>query len=782
MRIKIRAQELYQCMMAMLSSVLMCLLLSPFMATELSSVLLLIIPIVVAGLVIIFCMTGVRGKLLSSGIVIAVGVLLLIRDKEQLFQSFMGKYFHWLVAKGEWDETAILSYQLVTVIGLSILVAVGALLIERRLWIKGVCSALLLSVVLYQLLRKQEMNKWMVCLILFYLLLFALEVLQKRDRRLLVWVMPFLMIYLVTLLVIPTNKEPYQWNMVKQLYAQVQGMGIALSQGFESLFGLRTEDFALSFAGFSDSGKLGGNIIDTDREVMTVTTGKDMRTNLYLGGSIYDTFTDNEWQMTADSVFDAETNRRIDLIETAYAVNQFAGAARYDCIRETTIGLRYEDFYTKYVFMPLKSWEIMETGGKNKYEYQGDNLLFAKGAGYHTGYQLHYMQLNVDHAKFYDMIEAAKSFAEREKTEEEQKLLTTVNYEYLHKQSEDYVSLEMLQKHEKWIYDTYLDYEISQKVKDLTDRITQSCTSDVEKLKAIEAYLSAFRYTKTPQKIPEDEDFLEYFLFTSQEGYCTYFATAFTLMARYEGIPTRYVQGFCIPAKQSDSEIRVSTNMAHAWPEVYMTGVGWIPFEPTPSFDMVRYTPWAVVTAYNEEAVTHYNGVSYQEAMAMALEQQQAEAGQKAEMPDLDIPVEKKESAAGRIILMVVLLLVMVICIYFAIDQLIMRNKYRRMTVGERVVYELNSMLTILAYLGYSLEQGETLKELQQRITGQERLGEFEWRTLALYQQWHYGNRQLMKEDEEAARREKKELLTLLKAKKGKEYYLLRLSMILFHK
>ena len=47
--------------------------------------------------------------------------------------------------------------------------------------------------------------------------------------------------------------------------------------------------------------------------------------------------------------------------------------------------------------------------------------------------------------------------------------------------------------------------------------------------------------------------------------------------------------------------------MAHAWPEVYIEGLGWIPFEPTPDYEKIRYTPWqlkqktAASSYYGEE-------------------------------------------------------------------------------------------------------------------------------------------------------------------------------------
>lgn len=59
-------------------------------------------------------------------------------------------------------------------------------------------------------------------------------------------------------------------------------------------------------------------------------------------------------------------------------------------------------------------------------------------------------------------------------------------------------------------------------------------------------------YNKNPGVLPDQvadgKSFLDFFLLESQKGYCTYYATAFVLLARAEGFPARYVQGFCVPA------------------------------------------------------------------------------------------------------------------------------------------------------------------------------------------------------------------------------------------
>ena len=87
----------------------------------------------------------------------------------------------------------------------------------------------------------------------------------------------------------------------------------------------------------------------------------------------------------------------------------------------------------------------------------------------------------------------------------------------------------------------------------------------------------------------EGSDFISDFLELSKEGYSVHFASAATMMFRYYGIPARYVEGYLITPEdvksmQADETYKVDETHAHAWVEYYQDGVGWLPFETTPSY------------------------------------------------------------------------------------------------------------------------------------------------------------------------------------------------------
>ncbi|WP_432560008.1 transglutaminaseTgpA domain-containing protein [Granulicoccus sp. GXG6511] len=85
---------------------------------------------------------------------------------------------------------------------------------------------------------------------------------------------------------------------------------------------------------------------------------------------------------------------------------------------------------------------------------------------------------------------------------------------------------------------------------------------------------------------------LSEFLFAPRErggraGTSEQFATAYALLARSVGLPTRVVVGFGdgqpLPGDPDTRVVRGSD--ALAWPEVYFVGHGWVAFDPTPSPD-----------------------------------------------------------------------------------------------------------------------------------------------------------------------------------------------------
>ena len=85
-------------------------------------------------------------------------------------------------------------------------------------------------------------------------------------------------------------------------------------------------------------------------------------------------------------------------------------------------------------------------------------------------------------------------------------------------------------------------------------------------------------------KVPQTQSAsaLIQFLTKSKKGYCQQFAFAMAVLARLVGIPARVVVGYTQGSFIGNNTWQVKTSDAHAWPELYFPGLGWLRFEPTP--------------------------------------------------------------------------------------------------------------------------------------------------------------------------------------------------------
>ena len=116
-------------------------------------------------------------------------------------------------------------------------------------------------------------------------------------------------------------------------------------------------------------------------------------------------------------------------------------------------------------------------------------------------------------------------------------------------------------------------------------QLTVGSGSKHEAAVAIQDWLRTFTYSTNVISRPIDDlqssSYLEQFI-EDQVGYCEQFAATMALMSRSIGIPARVVVGFTRGTKNDQGEYVVTAKDAHAWPELYFTGIGWVRFEPTP--------------------------------------------------------------------------------------------------------------------------------------------------------------------------------------------------------
>lgn len=148
---------------------------------------------------------------------------------------------------------------------------------------------------------------------------------------------------------------------------------------------------------------------------------------------------------------------------------------------------------------------------------------------------------------------------------------------------------------------------LPEEVRSLANDATRGAVGAADRLRAIERFLkSTCVYSLTPPAPGRGEDFIGHFLLGERRGYCVHFATAFTIFARVNGIPARYVSGYLVhfPVTSLDAiltgidelddpdldvaevvstEAEVTGLAAHTWAEVWLEPHGWTTWEATPA-------------------------------------------------------------------------------------------------------------------------------------------------------------------------------------------------------
>ncbi len=130
---------------------------------------------------------------------------------------------------------------------------------------------------------------------------------------------------------------------------------------------------------------------------------------------------------------------------------------------------------------------------------------------------------------------------------------------------------------------TRLPEETPSRLGELTAEIVRDAETRYERANAVERWLeTSKRYSLNVSHTP-GEPIADQFIFEMDRGYCQYFATAMTVMLRSQDVPARYVVGFAGGQPVGNDEYLVTSDTAHAWVEVFLSGVGWVTFDPTPA-------------------------------------------------------------------------------------------------------------------------------------------------------------------------------------------------------
>ena len=532
---------------------------------------------------------------------------------------------------------------------------------------------------------------------------------SARLRRYVTYLMPFLLVFPVMIFLLPKPDTPLSWDWAVRIYENAVERINKLSHEISLYFSSSEDDGMTVSFGYTDSMSYDND--SSESTLMEIYSDSRTYSSCYLKGEIFNVFEDGGWKNTLESSRDYSN---IDTFETFYGVVNFDRECVNDILKRSDISIKYLDFTTKILFTPSKLLPINQLNpnspvstGIGYYTYkaededdiirtQNEHILFNKRKTYGTEYTLRYYQLNYGSKPFYDFM-----VSDRDENPDAFNAAKTsyLNFAYSGLRIED------LLEYRNYVNKFYTSKPmVRDSVQNWVNTVTNAAVSDYEKLKAIEYALSTYEYTldggELPDYVRSEGDFLNYFLIERKSGYCVHYATAFCLLARYLGYPSRVIQGYKAELTAGEASPVINSD-GHTWPEVYFAGKGWIAFEPTPGFGTARYNTWRIYSGkyseYQEQEISPYMpDANYVPVVAA----------------DEDYVKAHSESRVSGMLILIIVSIVVISMILLLVTTLIFsRVKKKKLTSNQLYSLEFRNVLALLNELKISKSKDETLDE-----------------------------------------------------------------------
>lgn len=352
---------------------------------------------------------------------------------------------------------------------------------------------------------------------------------------------------------------------------------------------------------------------DQQQEEMLVTMSEQPQQTVYLKGFTADTYEGGNWKNTAEDSFEEQVTDRLGL--ESDEAKQMIGSLSYWNLcgnsenKPVTYQLEYLDFWDRQAYIPY--YVNLESA-------QGQTKLVA------DAYALR------GKSKHLTLKGVLEQNASDWQASEETAVVCEAYEAYVPRYLAVKEDLPRLKALGRQLSEEACFYEMSMEE---TVCLARNAIFDVAD------------YSLNPPVRPAEEDAVEYFLFDSGKGFCQHYASAGALLLRVMGIPTRYVTGYAVNeeafVRQQDGsyQAKVLDSDAHAWVEIYVQNVGWMPVEMTEG----RISQWGGLVAKDvqDEALQSPvgNNETSEEAVSTEIEQQdQPELPEEAVSPGGEEP------------------------------------------------------------------------------------------------------------------------------------------------
>ena len=486
----------------------------------------------------------------------------------------------------------------------------------------------------------------------------------------------------VVLIMVAVNNRDGQMDSVKQLKDKTEELVEAVRYGTDTL-----PEGDLTKA---------DQLLEGEEDTLNVST-QQIKT-LYLRGFVGGRYKDGSWDTLPRSAYKGDNSGMLAwLSESGFAPqNQYAAYMAQSTnpqIEENTVSVQNVGANRSYVYAPYSADVVSGQGitaeednnymshalfGKKKYTY-------TEWSGSRPG-ELLYADawvINPD-------TEGQKTYADTESV--------YAGFVYANYLDVDPAMADMLQQifYDGWNEEPNVYYT--------TERIR-----DVLKNK--------MAYKEAPELAPAGAEPISWSLNEGHEGNAVLFASAAVLAYRVQGIPARYVEGYLLPEQQiveaGTDTVTLTTKNSHAWVEVYLDGVGWIPVDVTPGFYYDTYKLLEMVQ--KPETVKHTAAEQESDEDSQKIEDERNQNNGGTEEGN----AKKKHPIYVDVViycLLAIVVMAVALQIWYVIWVLTFEKKYWKLSPEEQTKRVIAMIYRLLALCGYETKPGWDTKELDARL------------------------------------------------------------------
>lgn len=437
-------------------------------------------------------------------------------------------------------------------------------------------------------------------------------------------------------------------------------------------------------------------LLSGEDETLILTTNQ--KKAMYLRGFVGGRYQNDCWKPLPKSVYKGSNSGMLDWLngDGFYPQNQYAEYMNNDDkeeIEKNTVKIENTGANRSYIYMPYSANVIHGVGIDRNFDenYESHNLFgkrkyqYDEWSGTRPGELLY-----------------ADGWVKNPQTENQKK------YEEAEAVYADFVYENYLEVDENlagMIQEIFYDgWESDHTIYSVTERIR-----DVLDSRAV--------YREEFELPPEGSDYVSWFLNRGHEGNSVLFATAAVCAFRVQGIPARYVEGYYVTEeqmKQSENGSVVLTNQnSHAWVEVYLDGVGFVPVDVTPGFYYDTYTLLQMVDRpqnISQTAVEQDSDESGNE-----LDREGGTSGDNSDEKERQTKVNVPLTIPFGIVLVLLLLVVITEVRYF-IYEFTLEKRFFALSTDAQVRYLSKAVFGLLELYGYKTQLGWEIEDMDDML------------------------------------------------------------------